>query len=111
VTLRSNDQFNTTIYGYSDRMRGIEGTRDVLLISPEEMHRAGLRKGQVVSLVSDAEDGVHREVGGLVVTPFELPDDCVAGYYPELNPLIPLWYHDLESKTPAAKAVPVRIKA
>ena len=61
--MRSNDQFNTTIYGYSDRLRGIEGTRDVLLINPEEIARAGLQEGQIVSLVSDAEDGMHREVG------------------------------------------------
>ena len=111
ITMRSNDQFNTTIYGYSDRLRGIEGTRDVLLINPEEMRRAGLQKGQIVSLVSDAEDGVHRQVGGLAVTPFSLPDGCVGAYYPEMNPLVPLWYHDLESKTPAAKGVPVRIQA
>lgn len=111
ITLRSNDQFNTTIYGYSDRMRGVEGTRDVLLINPDEMRRAGLRKGQIVSLLSDAEDGVHREVDGLAVTPFALPDGCVGAYYPEMNPLVPLWYHDQQSKTPAGKAVPVRIRA
>jgi len=110
ITLRSNDQFNTTIYGYSDRMRGIEGSRDVLLISPSEMERAGLRAGQVVALLSDAEDGIYREVGGLVVTPFDLPVGCVAAYYPEMNPLIPLSHHDRLSKTPAAKAVPVRIR-
>lgn len=110
ITLRSNDQFNTTIYGYSDRLRGIEGTRDVLLINPDEMGRLGLRAGQTVSLVSDADDNVHREVGGLQVTPFSLPDGCVGAYYPEANPLIPLWYHDEESGTPAAKAVPVRIR-
>jgi molybdopterin-dependent oxidoreductase alpha subunit len=110
ITLRSNDQFNTTIYGYSDRLRGIEGTRDVLLINPDEMRRLGLKKGQVVSLISDAGDDVHREVGGLQVTPFALPDGCVGAYYPEANPLIPLWYHDQESGTPAGKAVPVRIR-
>jgi molybdopterin-dependent oxidoreductase alpha subunit len=110
-TLRSNDQFNTTIYGYSDRLRGIEGTRDVLLMNPDEIERAGLKDGQVVSLVSDAEDGVHREVGGLVVTPFALPDGCVGAYYPEMNPLIPLGHHDERSKTPAAKSIPVRIRA
>ena len=109
--MRSNDQFNTTIYGNSDRLRGIEGTRDVLLINPTEMRRLGLKEGQIVSLVSDAGDGVHREVGGLAVTPFSLPDGAVGGYYPELNPLIPLWYHDRHSKTPAGKGVPVRIKA
>jgi anaerobic selenocysteine-containing dehydrogenase len=109
ITLRSNDQFNTTIYGYSDRLRGIEGTRDVLLMNPEDIAEAGLSKGQVVGLVSDAGDGVERRVGGLTVTPFLLPRGCLGGYYPELNPLIPVWYHDEESKTPAAKGVPVKI--
>jgi molybdopterin-dependent oxidoreductase alpha subunit len=109
ITLRSNDQFNTTIYGYSDRLRGIEGTRTVLLISPTEMERAGLSAGQVVGLESDAEDGKIRRYFGLTVTPFDLPDGCVAGYYPELNNLVPLSHHDLQSKTPASKAVPVRI--
>ncbi|MBB5984426.1 FdhF/YdeP family oxidoreductase [Sphingobium lignivorans] len=111
ITLRSNDQFNTTIYGYSDRMRGVEGTRDVLLMNPDEIARAGLETGQVVALVSDAGDGEHREVGGLVVTPFSLPDGCVAAYYPEMNPLIALSHHDQLSKTPASKSVPVRIRA
>jgi anaerobic selenocysteine-containing dehydrogenase len=109
ITLRSNDQFNTTIYGFSDRMRGIEGTRDVLLINREEMARAGLAEGDVVTLVSDAEDGVDRRVSGLKVTPFALPDGCVASYYPECNPLVPLSHHDQQSKTPATKAIPVRI--
>ena len=111
ITLRSNDQFNTTIYGFSDRLRGIEGRRDVVLMNPDEIARAGLHDGQMVSLVGDAEDGVHREAGPLKVTPFKLPDGCIASYYPEMNPLIPLAHHDKESKTPAAKAVPVRIKA
>ncbi|MGN7293107.1 FdhF/YdeP family oxidoreductase [Rhizobium sp. SAFR-030] len=109
ITLRSNDQFNTTIYGYSDRLRGIEGTRSVLLINPQEMQRAGLREGQVVGLQSDADDGRKRYVGGLSVTPFDLPDGCLGGYYPELNALIALSHHDVQSKTPASKAVPVRI--
>jgi len=109
MTLRSNDQFNTTIYGYSDRLRGIEGTRDVLLMHPDEIAMAGLKEGQVVGLKSDAGDGVHRQVDGLTVTPFLLPRGCVASYYPEMNPLVPLSHHDRESKTPAAKGVPVRI--
>ncbi|MCP9627671.1 FdhF/YdeP family oxidoreductase [Rhodopseudomonas palustris] len=111
MTLRSNDQFNTTIYGMSDRLRGIEGRRDVLLINPDEMAKAGLADGQMVWLETDAADGLHREVGPLKVTPFRLPDGCLAGYYPELNPLIPLTHHDKESKTPANKSVPVRIRA
>ena len=62
----------------------------------------------MVSLVSDAEDGVHRG-SALTVTPFDLPDGCVGGYYPEMNPLVALSHHDKQSKTPATKSVPVRM--
>jgi molybdopterin-dependent oxidoreductase alpha subunit len=110
ITMRSNDQFNTTIYGFSDRLRGLEGSRAIVLINPGDMAREGLREGDVVSLVSDAGDEIHREVSGLAVTPFDLPDGCVGGYYPEMNVLVPLWYHDKASKTPASKGVPVRIR-
>lgn len=110
MTLRSNDQFNTTIYGMSDRLRGIEGRRDVLLINPDEMARAGLSEGQEVWLEGDAGDGVHREAGPLRVIPFRLPDGCLGAYYPEMNSLMPVWHHDGRSKTPAAKSVPVRIR-
>jgi molybdopterin-dependent oxidoreductase alpha subunit len=110
ITMRSNDQFNTTIYGFSDRLRGIEGTRDVLLINPREMAASGLQEGQMVHLLSDADDGIERRVGPLKVTPFNLPDGCLGAYYPEMNPLMPLQQHDFASKTPAAKSVPVRIE-
>jgi anaerobic selenocysteine-containing dehydrogenase len=110
VTLRSNDQFNTTIYGFVDRLRGLEGSRNIVLISPADMRRAKLKTHERVTLVCDVDDGVKREVGDLIVTPYALPDGCVAGYFPELNPLVPLSCHDVESKTPAGKGVPVRIR-
>ena len=93
-----------------DRLRGINGSRTVLLINPDDMKRQGLSEGEIVALVGDAGDDVHREVTGLTVTPFDLPDGCLGGYYPEMNPLVPLWYHDKASKTPASKGVPVRIE-
>ncbi|TNC47002.1 FdhF/YdeP family oxidoreductase [Rubellimicrobium rubrum] len=111
VTLRSNDQFNTTIYGYSDRLRGLDTDRMIVLMNPEEIARAGLHEGQAVRLVCALDDGHHREVGGLRVTPYDLPDRCVAAYYPEANPLVPLSLHDELSKTPAYKGTPVRIEA
>ena len=111
ITMRSNDQFNTTIYGFSDRLRGLNGSRDILLMNPKEIDRAGLQVGQTVSLVGDTDDGVTRESGPLKVTAFNLPDGCLGGYYPELNPLIALSHHDIQSKTPASKGVPVRIRA
>ncbi|MCQ0969653.1 FdhF/YdeP family oxidoreductase [Paracoccus sp. TK19116] len=109
VTLRSNDQFNTTIYGFSDRLRGLEGSREILLVNRDEMARLGLEEGERVTLVSAVDDGVTREVAGLAVTAYDLPNGCVAGYYPELNPLIPLSYHETKSQTPAYKGSPVRI--
>ncbi len=74
------------------------------------MRRAGLAEGDRVRLVSDAGDGIRREVDGLAVTPFDLPDGCIGGYYPEMNVLAPLWCHDQASKTPASKSIPVRIE-
>ena len=111
MTMRSNDQFNTTVYGYDDRFRGINGTREVVLMHKDDIARLGLRDGQTVKLVSDAGDGVEREVAGLRVVAFDIPRGCVGGYYPECNPLIPLSHHAVFSKTPAAKSVPVRIVA
>jgi len=110
ITLRSNDQFNTTIYGFSDRLRGLSGPRDIVLINPEEMERRGLLDGQVVALECAVDDGVERIVRGLKIVPYDLPDACVAAYYPEANPLIPVGYHDELAKTPAYKGVPVRIR-
>lgn len=109
VTVRSNDQFNTTIYGYSDRLRGIEGKRDVVLMSPRDIEAAGLAAGQRIALTGDAEDGHDRRIDHLEIVPFDLPSGTIVGYFPELNPLIALSHHDRASKTPASKAVPVRI--
>jgi anaerobic selenocysteine-containing dehydrogenase len=110
VTLRSNDQFNTTIYGYSDRFRGIEGTRDVLMMNPEDIKAAGLREGEAVRLVIDIERDQPRSLGGLILTPYNIPRGTVASYYPECNVLVPISHHDELSKTPASKSVPVRVE-
>ena len=109
LSMRSNDQFNTTIYGYSDRFRGIEGTRDVLLMNPEDIAAAGLTSGQLVRLVTDVDDGEYRTLGGLTLIAYKIPRGTVASYYPECNVLVPITHHDLLSKTPASKSVPVRI--
>ena len=111
MTVRSNDQFNTTIYGFNDRFRGIDGSRDVVMLNQADMDRLGLQTGQVVALETVAEDGVVRAVEGLQVVPYDLPPGCAAGYYPELNPLLPLWHHATESHVPAAKSIPVRLRA
>ena len=109
MTLRSNDQFNTTIYGYNDRFRGIHGTRMVVLMHRNDIERLELREGEQVSLVTAADDGIDRRLGGLSVIAYDIPEGCCAGYYPECNVLVPLWHHAERAKVPAAKSVPVRI--
>jgi molybdopterin-dependent oxidoreductase alpha subunit len=111
ITLRSNDQFNTTIYGYNDRFRGIHGTRMVVLMHRNDIDRLQLREGDRVTLVTDADDGVDRRLGGLTVIAYDIPEGCCAGYYPECNVLVPLWHHAERAKVPAAKSIPVRILA
>jgi anaerobic selenocysteine-containing dehydrogenase len=109
MTLRSNDQFNTTIYGYDDRMRGVSGSRDVLFVNHHDMQRLGLTQGQVVGLATVSNDNVMRQHHGLQVVPYEIPQGCLGAYYPECNDLIPLGHYARESYTPAVKTVPVRI--
>jgi len=110
VTMRSNDQFNTTIYGYSDRFRGIEGTRDVVLMCEEDIVASGLSPGQTICLVSDFGDGKRRELPGLSIVAHNLPRGTIGAYYPECNVLNAIDHHDELSKTPASKAIPVRIE-
>ena len=109
ITLRSNDQFNTTIYGYNDRFRGIHGTRMVVLMHRNDIDRLRLQEGDRVTLVTAADDGIDRRLGGLTVIAYDIPEGCCAGYYPECNVLVPLWHHAERAKVPAAKSVPVRI--
>ncbi|MGF1552284.1 MAG: FdhF/YdeP family oxidoreductase [Paracoccaceae bacterium] len=109
TTVRSNDQFNTTIYGYRDRFRGIDGTRMVVFMNRADIERLGLAPDGYAELRSAIEDGEDRHVTGLRIVPYDIPEGCCAAYYPEANPLIPLSQHDPQAKTPAYKGVPVRV--
>ncbi len=111
MTLRSNGQFNTTVYSYDDRFRGIYGSREVVLMHRNDIDRLGLAEGIAVTLSTAADDGVERKVGGLRVVAYDIPEGCIASYYPECNPLLPLWHHEEKSKCPAAKSIPVRVLA
>jgi molybdopterin-dependent oxidoreductase alpha subunit len=111
VTLRSNDQFNTTIYGYADRLRGIHGSRMIVMMNRDDRIRRGIAKDGTVRMTTVADDGITRSIGGFQVIDYDLPLGTCAAYYPECNPLIPLWQFAEESKTPAAKSVPIRITA
>jgi molybdopterin-dependent oxidoreductase alpha subunit len=109
-TLRSHDQFNTTIYELNDRYRGVYGRRDVLFAHPADLAERGLKEGDMVDVTSHFA-GVERTVRGLTVRGYDQPRGCVAGYFPELNPLVPLEQHARESHTPSSKSVVVTLAA
>ncbi|MEX5542028.1 FdhF/YdeP family oxidoreductase [Pseudomonas poae] len=111
MTLRSNDQFNTTIYGFDDRFRGVSGTREVIFMHGNDIVRLGFAPGQQVMLTTAIEPAVTRQVGPFEIIAYDIPEGCAAAYYPECNPLLPLWHHAERSKVPAAKSVPVRLSA
>lgn len=109
TTIRSQGQFNTTVYSDRDRFRGVSGTRMVLFMNPADIAKAALKEGDVVGLSTAIEDGLRRHVEGFVVRSYNIPEGCLAGYYPECNPLVPVSHHAEGSFVPAVKGVPVRI--
>ncbi|MDP3319404.1 MAG: FdhF/YdeP family oxidoreductase, partial [Bosea sp. (in: a-proteobacteria)] len=109
ITLRSNDQFNTTVYGYDDRLRGIHNSRMVVMINPDDRIRFGVAAKGRVRLTTAVDDGIHRSMGGFEVVDYDIPSGTCAAYFPECNALLPLWHHAQESKTPAAKSIPIRV--
>ena len=111
TTVRSFDQFNTTVYGDHDRFRGIHGTRKVLMMNERDIARLGFADGDMVCATTAADDGRLREVTDLRLVRYDIPAGCAAGYFPELNPLVPLWHHAVASQVPAYKAIPIRLRA
>jgi anaerobic selenocysteine-containing dehydrogenase len=109
TTIRSDNQFNTTIYAMDDRFRGVKDGRMVILMNAQDMSARRLCEGDSVTLETIASDGVARSVQGMRLKAYDIPQGCIAGYYPECNPLIPLWHHAKESMVPAAKSIPVRM--
>jgi anaerobic selenocysteine-containing dehydrogenase len=111
TTVRSHGQYNTTVYGFDDRYRGVFGSREVVFMSPQDMAERGLSDGDRVDLSAASDSDGARVLKGFVVLPRELPKGCVAAYYPETNLLVRLDDRDRRSGTPAYKSVPVRVWA
>src|SRR3546814_16349561 len=109
--VRSHDHFNTTIYSYSDRYRGVYNDRMVLFMNADDRAERGLAPKARVAVETISGDGVSRRVEGLTVIDYPMPRGSLAGYFPELNPLLPLDHYDPTSGTPAAKAIPVLVTA
>ncbi|MCX4980244.1 FdhF/YdeP family oxidoreductase [Streptomyces sp. NBC_00572] len=109
-TLRSHDQYNTTIYGLDDRYRGIKGGRRVVLVHPEDAAALGFADGAYADLVSEWTDGSERRAPGFRVVHYPTSRGCAAAYYPETNVLVPLESTADVSNTPASKSVIVRLE-
>jgi molybdopterin-dependent oxidoreductase alpha subunit len=114
-TLRSHDQYNTTIYGLDDRYRGVKGGRRVVFVNPADIERFGLADGDRVDLVSEfpGDDGElqERRAKDFMVVPYSTPKGNAAAYYPETNSLVPLDHVADKSNTPVSKAVIVRLES
>lgn len=108
MTIRSHDQFNTTIYGMDDRYRGVFNERRVLFMHPKDVDKLGLEKGAIVHLSSLYDDQLRR-VNNFKIVPYQIPEGDVAAYFPETNGLVPYNHYADKSKTPISKSIRIRI--
>jgi molybdopterin-dependent oxidoreductase alpha subunit len=114
TTIRSHDQYNTTMYGLNDRYRGIKGRRDVIFVNERDLSERGLSHGDRVDVTVDAaaDPAVGgRIMRGLTAVAYKIAEGSVAAYYPEANVLVALGNYDAKSGTPSYKSIPVRIRA
>ncbi len=109
MTIRTHDQFNTTVYGLDDRLRGVFGGRRVVFMHEEDIRAAGLAAGNRVDLVN-RHGGAERVAPGFTVAPYRIPRGCVATYFPEANVLVPLDSVAAGSNTPTSKFVVVSVR-
>ena len=110
TTVRSHDQYNTTIYGLDDRYRGIFGRRDIVFMNEADLRERGLEHGDLVDIESATQSGRDLRMLGLTVVEHDIAAGSVGAYYPEANVLLPLDHMDPESGTPSYKCVPVRVR-
>lgn len=108
MTLRSHDQFNTTIYGLDDRYRGVRNERRVVFLNEEDCAERGLKEGDLVDLVNRS-DGRERIARLFIVIPYNIPRSCAATYFPETNVLVPIDRVASKSNTPTSKFVPMDV--
>lgn len=110
MTLRSHDQFNTTVYSTNDRYRGIKNQRKIIFMNPHDIEKQGLKDGDLVNIKSHATDNIKREVEGFRVISYDIKQGCCASYFPEATPLVSLNIHDPKSFTPSYKLIDITVQ-
>jgi anaerobic selenocysteine-containing dehydrogenase len=108
-TVRSHDQYNTTIYGLDDHYRGIHGGRRVVFVNPDDLAELGITDGSTVDLVAEWSDGVERRAPAFRVVAYPSARGCAATYFPEANVLVPLDSTATGSNTPTSKQIVIRL--
>jgi anaerobic selenocysteine-containing dehydrogenase len=108
MTIRTHDQFNTTVYGLDDRYRGIRGGRRVILLNAEDMRELGVAPQEKVDITSHFA-GTTRHAARFVAVPYAIPRRCAAAYFPEANVLVPLGSHADHSRTPTSKSIVITL--
>ena len=113
TTIRSHDQYNTTLYSLNDRYRGITGRRDVVFMNESDLSKRGLSHGDQVDIVVEGTGDAlsERIMRGLTAVAYKIAEGSVAAYYPEANVLVALDHYDAKSGTPSYKSIPVQIRA
>jgi anaerobic selenocysteine-containing dehydrogenase len=109
MTIRSHDQYNTTVYGLDDRYRGVRGERRVVFVHPMDLEERGIAEREVIDLVSEWHDG-ERVAERFIALPFDLPRGNTAAYFPEANALVPLDSVADRSNTPTSKSIVIRLR-
>ncbi|AZD87126.1 MULTISPECIES: FdhF/YdeP family oxidoreductase [Pseudomonas] len=109
-TMRSHDQYNTTLYGLDDRYRGVYGMRDVVFVNEQDIRQLGYEPGQKVDMISLWGDGRERRVSGFTLIAYDIPPGQAAAYYPETNPLVPLESYGDRTFTPTSKFIAIRLE-
>jgi anaerobic selenocysteine-containing dehydrogenase len=110
TTIRSHDQYNTTIYGYDDRYRGVFGRRDVVFVNEQDLAACGIAHGDRIDIETTFGNAQELRLCGFTAVAYEIARGSIAAYYPEANALVPLDHHDPDSGTPSYKSVPVMIR-
>jgi molybdopterin-dependent oxidoreductase alpha subunit len=110
ATLRSHDQYNTTVYGLDDRYRGVFGRRDVVFMNEEDLAERNLEHGDVITVETALATDTPLQLIGFTAIAYNIPKGSIGAYYPEANVLVPLDYCDKESGTPSYKSIPVRVR-
>jgi molybdopterin-dependent oxidoreductase alpha subunit len=109
MTIRSHDQYNTTIYGLNDRYRGVKGSRKVVFMNEADMTDLKLKADDLIDIASVCIDGIKRTAKGFKIIPYNIPGGCIAAYFPETNVLVPLDSMADKSYTPTSKYIVVTV--